>query len=121
MNTKKKDQKVRDDYSARWQYLLIKDSRSENGVPLTDDIRKKYRSKGAKFMSDLKNFTFTPGEQVYVNELSGRTWSGPRKGKVVGDYPFIVQINHGASWRDVSYSKKDILIGKVIIERCSNM
>lgn len=106
------------DYTEKRQSLLIKDKWAENGIPLTEELRKKYRTKGAKFISDLNKMAFTPGERLYVSEnVSAKKWSNFRKGVVIGDYPSIVQINHGTSWSDVSYLKKDILIGKVRIER----
>lgn len=105
-------------YPEERQSLLMKDKWAENGIPLTEELRKKYRTKGAKFVSDLNKMSFTPGERLYVSEnVSAKKWSNFRKGVVIGDYPFVVQINHGTSWSDVSYSKKDILIGKVRIER----
>lgn len=108
--------------SDKFQYRLVTDEAVQNGLTPTQKVRKRYRSKGAKFMSDLKTVKFTPGKRVAVSEnksagMNEKSWGPYRKGVVVGDYPLFVQINHETSWNNVCYSKKDILIGRVRIKR----
>ncbi|MGI6711786.1 MAG: hypothetical protein ACOX4L_03505 [Bacillota bacterium] len=105
-----------------YQYLLSSEKSAKNSLPLTKEVQEQYRFKGAKFMSDLKEVKFTPGKRVAVSEnksssMKKGNWGPYRKGVVVGDYPLFVQINHGESWKNESYLKKDILIGRVIIKR----